>query len=98
MTGRLAVGDVAERVAQDAQSSHLAPDLAGPRPQFVSRQYAAGYAAMASGFLLLTGSAPLFVLSGTALIVAGYAAVSPTFVGLALALALCAAAAWPAAS
>lgn len=50
--------------------------------------YATGYAAMASGFLLLVTSAvPLFTLAGAALIGAGYAAVSPTFVALTLALA-----------
>lgn len=50
--------------------------------------YATGYAAMASGFLLLVTSAvPMFTLAGAALIGAGYAAVSPTFVALTLALA-----------
>ncbi|WP_378951634.1 MFS transporter [Mesorhizobium sp. ANAO-SY3R2] len=51
--------------------------------------YAIGYAAMASGFLLLVTSsaAPLLTLAGAALIGAGYAAVSPTFVALTLALA-----------
>ncbi len=50
--------------------------------------YATGFAAMASGFLLLVTSAtPLFTLAGSALIGAGYAAVSPTFVALTLALA-----------
>lgn len=50
--------------------------------------YAIGYAAMASGFLLLVTSAvPLFTFAGAALIGAGYAAVSPTFVALTLALA-----------
>lgn len=50
--------------------------------------YATGYAAMASGFLLLvTSAAPLLTLAGAALIGAGYAAVSPTFVALTLALA-----------
>lgn len=50
--------------------------------------YSAGYAGMASGFLLMvTSSAPLFTLSGAALIGAGYAVVSPTFVGLTLVLA-----------
>jgi MFS family permease len=49
--------------------------------------YSAGYACMASGFLLLVvSSAPLFSLGGAALIGAGYAVVSPTFVGLTLAL------------
>lgn len=47
--------------------------------------YAAGYAAMASGFLVLvTYGAPLLTLAGAALIGAGYAMVSPTFVALTL--------------
>lgn len=50
--------------------------------------YTIGYAAMAFGFLLLVTSAmPLFALAGAALIGAGYAAVSPTFVALTLSLA-----------
>lgn len=50
--------------------------------------YSAGFAGIASGFLLLmTSPTPLFTLAGAALIGAGYAAVSPTFVGLTLALA-----------
>ena len=50
--------------------------------------YAAGYASMALGFLLLVTSATsLQIFAGTALIGAGYAAVSPTFVALTLALA-----------
>ncbi|QWK79539.1 MFS transporter [Ochrobactrum sp. BTU1] len=50
--------------------------------------YAFGYAAMASGFLLLLNSGEaLFILAGAALIGAGYAAVSPTFVALTLAMA-----------
>jgi MFS family permease len=50
--------------------------------------YSAGYAAMASGFVILMGSEGLWqTFSGAALIGAGYAAVSPTFVALTLALA-----------
>lgn len=50
--------------------------------------YAIGYAAMATGFLLMLNSGvALFILAGAALIGAGYAAVSPTFVALTLALA-----------
>lgn len=50
--------------------------------------YAIGYAAMASGFLLLlTSPVPIFTLAGAALVGAGYAAVSPTFVALTLVLA-----------
>lgn len=50
--------------------------------------YAGGYAAMASGFvLLMTAAGPWFFLGGAALIGAGYAAVSPTFVALTLSLA-----------
>lgn len=49
--------------------------------------FAAGYAAMAAGFLLLVTSTPLLVLVGAVSIGAGYAAVSPTFVALTLTLA-----------
>lgn len=50
--------------------------------------YATGYTAMASGFLLLMiASGPLLFLSGAALVGAGYAAVSPTFIALTLSLA-----------
>jgi len=50
--------------------------------------YSAGFAVIAFGFLsLMTSPAPLFTFAGAALIGAGYAAVSPTFVGLTLALA-----------
>lgn len=50
--------------------------------------YAAGYAAMALGFVVLVMSANASqIFAGAAFIGAGYAAVSPTFVALTLALA-----------
>jgi MFS family permease len=50
--------------------------------------YAAGYLAMALGFLVLVTSATSSqIFAGAALVGAGYAAVSPTFVALTLALA-----------
>jgi MFS family permease len=59
-----------------------------PRIAGYAGVYAIGYFAMASGFLLLTRvGEPLLTLAAAALIGAGYAAVSPIFVALTLALA-----------
>lgn len=39
MAGRLAVGDMAKRVAQYAQARHLSADVVRPGAQFLSRQF-----------------------------------------------------------